>query len=82
METSLHQALKRLYGGKNDQFEVTLGKYRIDAISQGRLVEIQLSSLAAIRDKVRMLIEDYQMLVVKPIIVQKTLIKRAGNTAR
>lgn len=77
METSLHQSLKRHYGGEDDQFEATLGNYRIDVISQGRLVEIQLASLVAIRDKVRTLLEDHQVVVVKPIIVQKTLVKRA-----
>jgi hypothetical protein len=56
---------------------VVLGKYRIDAVSQGRLIEIQLASLAAIRDKVRTLLKDHQVVVVKPIIVQKTLIRRA-----
>jgi hypothetical protein len=77
METSLHQALKRHYGGEDDQFEAALGKYRIDVISQGRLVEIQLAPLAAIRDKVQALLKDHRVLVVKPIIVQKTLIKLA-----
>jgi hypothetical protein len=77
METTLHQALKRRYSGEDDQFEVVLGKYRIDAVSQGRLIEIQLASLAAIRDKVRTLLKDHQVVVVKPIIVQKTLVRRA-----
>ena len=77
METSLHQALKNCYGGEDNQFEVALGNYRIDVVSRGRLVEIQLASLAAIRDKVRTLLEDHHVVVVKPIIVQKTLVKRA-----
>jgi hypothetical protein len=82
METSLHQALKMRYGGEDDQFEVSLGNYRIDVVSQGRLVEIQLASLAAIRDKVRVLLEDHHVVVVKPIIVQKTLVKRAKQHGR
>jgi hypothetical protein len=76
METSLHQTLKKHYGGQDDQFEVTVGNYRIDVISQGRLVEIQLAPLAAIRNKVHALLKDHQVLVVKPIIVQKTIVKR------
>ena len=79
METSLHQALKRRYGGKDDRFEAALGNYRIDVISQGHLVEIQLAPLAAIRDKVRTLLKDHHVVVVKPIIVQKTLVKRAKD---
>ena len=77
METSLHRDLKRLYGDQDDQFEVVLGAHRIDVIAGGCLVEIQLGSLSAIRDKVRILVKSHRVLVVKPIIVQKTLVKRA-----
>jgi hypothetical protein len=77
METSLHETLKGRYGDGEDRFEVSLGKYRIDVVSEGRLVEIQVASLAAIRDKIHTLLQDYDVLVVKPIVVQKTLIKRA-----
>ena len=79
METSLHQDLKRLYGDENVQFEVELGAHRINVIAGGRLVEIQLGSLAAIRDKVRILVKDHHLVVVKPIIVQKLLVKRASK---
>jgi hypothetical protein len=79
METSLHRALKRLYGDQDVQFEVPLGAHRIDVIADGRLVEIQLGSLAAIRDKVRTLLKDHCLVVVKPIIVRKTLIRRASK---
>ena len=76
METSLHRDLKKLYGGDDEQFEVPLGAHRIDVVSDGRLVEIQLASLTAIRDKVRVLVENHRVVVVKPIIVRKTLVKR------
>ena len=79
METSLHRDLKRLYGGEDVQFEVPLGAHRIDVVSGGRLVEIQRGSLAAIRDKVRMLLEDHRVIVVKPIIVRKMLVKRVSK---
>ena len=55
------------------------GAHRIDVVAGGRLVEIQLGSLAAIRDKVRILVEDHHLIVVKPIIVQKLLVKRASK---
>jgi hypothetical protein len=77
METTLHQDLKSRYGGQDNQFEVVLGNYRIDTISEGRLIEIQLSSLAAIRDKIRTLMKDHHVVVVKPIIVKKLLVKRS-----
>ena len=46
METSLHRELKSLYSDDESQQEVTLEGYRIDAVSNGRLVEIQYGSLA------------------------------------
>jgi len=79
METSLHRDLKRLYGGDDVRFEVPLGAHRIDVVADGRLVEIQLASLAAIRDKVRALVKKHHVVVVKPIIAHKTLIKRASK---
>ncbi len=79
METSLHRDLKRLYAGRNAQFEVTVGRFRIDVVSGGRLVEIQHGSLSAIRDKVRKLLQNHRVLVVKPIIVRKLLVKCASK---
>ena len=76
METSLHRDLKTLYAGRDAQFEVSLGGYRIDVTSEGRLVEIQHGSLAAIRDKVRTLLKDHTVVVVKPIVVDKVLVRR------
>ncbi len=76
METSLHQQLKDLYAGADGQTEVRLGKYRIDAVVDGELVEIQHGGLGAIRDKVRALVKDHSVRVVKPIIASKVLVKR------
>lgn len=79
METSLHRDLKTLYSDEQGQYEVRLGSHRIDVVAHGRLVEIQLGSLAAIRDKIRILVQKHQVVVVKPIIVRKTLLKRASE---
>ncbi|NQU20482.1 MAG: hypothetical protein HQ567_04310 [Candidatus Nealsonbacteria bacterium] len=79
METSLHRELKRLYADDGAQFEVPLGKYRIDVISAGQLVEIQHGSLAAIRDKIRRLLRDHCVTVVKPIVVRKLLVKQSAK---
>jgi hypothetical protein len=78
METSLHRELKRLYAGPAARTEVVLDNYRIDAVSRGRLIEIQHGSLAAIRDKIRKLVERHRVLVVKPIVRQKLLVKQAA----
>jgi hypothetical protein len=78
METSLHRDLKRLYADpENAQIEVRRGRYRIDAICGTELVEIQHGSLAAIRDKVRALLADHHVRVVKPIVAAKLLVKRS-----
>ena len=53
-----------------------LDGYRIDAVVDGELVEIQHGSLAAIRDKVRRLLADHRVRVVKPLIAAKQLVKR------
>lgn len=75
METSLHRQLKALYAGPEDRVEVTLGRFRIDVVRGEELVEIQHGSLAAIRDKVRKLCESHDVLVVKPIVARKTIVK-------
>ena len=76
METSLHRQLKQLYAA-DDQVEVRCGRFRIDAVlADGMLVEIQHGSLAAIRDKVRRLLDSHRVLVVKPIVRRKRLVKR------
>jgi hypothetical protein len=79
METSLHRDLKARYAGKDAQFEVSLGGYRIDVVSDGVLVEIQHGSLAAIRDKIQRLLRKHRVLVVKPIVARKTLVKQAAK---
>jgi hypothetical protein len=78
METSLHRELKRRYAPSEAKTEVAVDGYRIDAVSRGRLVEIQHGSLAAIRDKIARLLTGHRVLVVKPIVRTKLLIKQAG----
>jgi hypothetical protein len=81
METSLHRELKLLYAGADAQSEVRLGRYRIDAIADGELIEVQHGSLGAIRDKIRSLLKSHPVRIVKPIVARKTLVhrRRAGG---
>jgi len=79
METSLHRELKQLYAGQAEsgaQVEIRHGNYRIDAVVGDELVEIQHGSLAAIRDKVRVLLNEHRVRVVKPLLASKLLVKR------
>jgi hypothetical protein len=75
METSLHRQLKARYADSADDQEVVLDGYRIDAISDGELIEIQHGSLAAIRDKIAKLLKKHRVTVVKPIVARKQLVK-------
>ncbi len=85
METSLHRDLKRLYAGEAAQCEVRLGRYWIDAVADGELIEVQHGPLAAIRDKVRKLLVEHRVRVVKPIVASKQLIylrRKGGKSVR
>lgn len=78
METSLHQQLKSLYAGEGGATEVRLGRFRIDAVRDGELIEVQHAGLASIRDKVRRLLETHSVRVVKPIVTRKVLVRLDG----
>lgn len=75
MESSLHKQLKELYSDNGAELEQKLGRYRIDVVCDSELIEIQHGSLAAIRDKVADLTTKHRVLVVKPIIIRKRLVK-------
>ena len=76
METSLHRQLKAIYAAGDNQQEVACEGYRIDAIRRGQLIEVQHGSLAAIRDKIAVLLEKHRVKVVKPLVARKMLIKQ------
>lgn len=82
MATALHAQLKSHYVATEDRHEIVVDKYRIDAIDKrGRLIEIQCASLAAIREKIRCLLESHQVIVVKPLAARKriTTLNRHGG---
>ncbi len=73
METSLHRSLKQLYGGAGAQTEAVVRGYRADVLQHGLVVEIQASSLSAIRHKIADLVQHGRVLVVKPIAQRKLI---------
>jgi hypothetical protein len=75
METTLHQQLKERYATSGALIEQRVGRFRIDVVQADQLVEIQLASLSAIRDKIAALLKRHRVLVVKPIVVRKHLVK-------
>jgi hypothetical protein len=76
METTLHRQLKQHYATSTALLEQRVGRYRIDVVRGDELVEIQLASLSAIRDKIAALVKNHRVLLVKPIIAGKYLVKR------
>lgn len=82
METSLHRQLKELYAQPGAELEAKLGAYRIDVLTDEAVIEIQHSGLASIRDKVRELLKSRKVVVVKPIVASKRIIKRARKGGR
>lgn len=75
MESTLHRQLKELYADDASEIEVRHGNYRIDVVSGDELIEIQQSSLSAIRNKVRTLLDDHLVVVVKPVVRRRMLVK-------
>ncbi len=77
METTLHRQLKEHFAGSTGRTEVKLGRYRIDVVRGKKLIEIQCSGLAAIRDKIRRLCAEHKVEVVKPLVMRKRIVKLA-----
>jgi hypothetical protein len=75
METTLHSQLKRCYADSVENTEVVMGRYRIDAIRDDELIEVQCASLSAIRDKSKNLLKRHKLRVVKPIIFRTRIAK-------
>lgn len=82
METSLHQRMKRMYATDETQVEQRVGRYIIDVIRDNELIEIQFSSLSAINRKVAALVKEHKVRVVKPLVMQKQLVRCAGKGER
>jgi hypothetical protein len=71
MESSLHKQLKELYTTSGGKTEVAFGGFRVDALSDSGILEIQLGPLVAIRRKLSCLIAQYPVHVVKPLVVNR-----------
>lgn len=76
METTLHRQLKALYGIDEAEREVRLGDYRIDAVVDDLLIEVQVASLAAIRRKISDLVQQHRVLVVKPVVIRSYIVRK------
>lgn len=75
METTLHRQLKTLYTAAGDVQEKSVAGFRVDVAKRDCVVEIQHSSLNAIRGKVTELLATHRVLVVKPFVVKKRIVR-------
>ncbi len=85
METSLHRQLKERYAeGDAAAGGQARGPTGSTSCNADQLVEIQHGSLAAIRDKIARLLRDHRVLIVKPILARKRILKlkRRGGSGR
>jgi hypothetical protein len=81
MESSLHRALKERYAaGEDHRREVVIAGFRIDAIDEtGRLVEIQSGALGPLRTKLRRLLPEHRLRIVKPVVLTRRLVRRTQH---
>jgi hypothetical protein len=79
VETTLHRQLKARFGPESGgRSEVTVGGYRVDAMGpDGVLVEVQSKGLGALRTKLRRLLAEHQVRVVKPVVIARRVVRRA-----
>ncbi|MFX1379681.1 MAG: hypothetical protein ACFFA4_11390 [Promethearchaeota archaeon] len=73
-ETTLHKDLKWLYSESNDQIERKVGKYIVDIVRDDLLIEIQTTNFSKIRNKLGILLENYKVKLVHPIIQDNWII--------
>jgi hypothetical protein len=78
MESTLHRQLKDRYGrAPGGRTEVRVGDYRADAIDpDGRLIEVQAGPLSLLRPKLARLLEAHEVRVIKPIVIERRIVRR------
>ena len=81
METSLHRTLKERYAaGGTGHPEVPVDRFRVDAIDDiGRLVEVQSGALGPLRGKLRRLLPEYRIRIVKPVVLRRRVVRKSRS---
>ncbi len=70
-EFSLHSEIKKVYSLPGDQFEVKLGSYIVDILRGNLVIEIQTKNFSALKEKLLLLTEKYQVRLVYPLPEKK-----------
>lgn len=74
METTLHRQLKQIHCAAGGPVEVRDGPYRADAIGpDGAWVEVQSGALGPLRDKLRALLPERAVRIIKPVVLEKRI---------
>ncbi len=74
-ETHLHAALKEWIAEHGDEFEVPVGRFVIDIVRSGKLIEIQTRGFSAMKSKLDALLDEHQIVIIHPIARQKWIVK-------
>jgi hypothetical protein len=79
METSLHRTLKERYAtGGSGRPEVVVEHFRVDAVDEaGRLVEVQSGPLGPLRGKLRRLLPEHRIRIVKPVVLKRRVVRKS-----
>lgn len=72
-EKSLHLSLKYFFDENHSHHEIKVGSHIADIFCDGQITEIQTRNFCSFRKKLACVSEEYPVLVVHPIIKNKTL---------
>ncbi len=81
-ERSLHAALKEYLAQPGDRIEARVGRYVIDIVRDGLLIEVQTGSLHRIRRKLVRLLQEHAVALYIPIAARKWIVRQAADGAR
>ena len=74
-EKPLHAALKQAYALPDDRVEAPVGRYVVDILRGREIIEIQTRNFAAMKTKTVALLEDYDLVLVVPVALDKRIVK-------
>jgi hypothetical protein len=79
METSLHRTLKEQYAaGGSGRPEIVVDGFRVDAVDHvGRLIEVQSAALGPLRGKLRRLLPEHRIRIIKPVVLNRRVIRKS-----
>lgn len=74
-ESPLHESVKRLYVEEGDHTEVSVKGYLVDVLKRDSIVEVQTANFSAIKKKLAILKNQWNILLVFPVIEKKSIRK-------